>query len=402
MEKNMAGQWQDDEAGLNFWKDLSPSSIVAGAVAVLVGFASSAVIVFEAARASGYDEAGIASWMWALCLGCGLTGVGLSLRYRQPVVTAWSTPGAALLATTSGLTPELASGAFVICGVLIFICGVTRWFERAMSRIPLSLAAAMLAGVLLRFGMDLFLSMNSALTLVGLMFLAFFIVRRILPRYVILVVLLVGGICAGLQGELHWEKVSLTLAMPQWTTPAFSLSTAIGVALPLFMVTMASQYVPGIATQRASGYDVPISPQVSWTGLATLLLAPFGGYAIGLAAITAAICMGTDAHPDPRRRYTAAVASGVFYLVVALLGATVVSFLAAMPREMVLAVAGLALLGTMGNSLSLAMRDEFRRDAAMVTFLATASGVTLFGIGSAFWGLVGGGLVMLLNGQRRV
>lgn len=398
----MAGQWQDDEAGWNFWKDLSPSSIVAGAVAVLVGFASSAVIVFEAARASGYDEAGIASWMWALCLGCGLTGVGLSLRYRQPVVTAWSTPGAALLATTSGLTPELASGAFVICGALIFICGVTRLFERAMSRIPLSLAAAMLAGVLLRFGMDLFLSMNSALPLVGLMFLAFFIVRRILPRYVILVVLLVGGVCAGLQGELHWEKVSLTLAMPQWTTPAFGLSTAIGVALPLFMVTMASQYVPGIATQRASGYDMPISPQVSWTGLATLLLAPFGGYAIGLAAITAAICMGSDAHPDPRRRYTAAVASGVFYLVVALLGATVVSFLAALPREMVLAVAGLALLGTMGNSLSLAMRDEFRRDAAMVTFLATASGVTLFGIGSAFWGLVGGGLVMLLNGQRRV
>lgn len=398
----MSVQGQDGGVGQHFWKDVSPPSIVAGAVAVLVGFASSAVIVFEAARASGYDEAGIASWIWALCLGCGLTGVGLSLRYRQPVVTAWSTPGAALLATTSGLTPELAAGAFVICGALIFICGITRWFEQAMSRIPLSLAAAMLAGVLLRFGMDLFLSMRSAFGLVGLMFLAFFIVRRVLPRYVILVVLLVGGVYAWQQGDLHWERLSLTLAMPQWTTPAFSLATAIGVALPLFMVTMASQYVPGIATQRASGYDIPISPQVSWTGLVTLLLAPFGGFAIGLAAITAAICMGNDAHPDPRRRYTAAVASGVFYLVVALLGATVVSFLAALPREMVLAVAGLALLGTMGNSLTLAMRDEFRRDAAMVTFLATASGVTLFGIGSAFWGLVGGGLVMLLNGRRRV
>jgi benzoate membrane transport protein len=386
----------------SFWRDLSMPAIVAGFVTVLVGFTSSAVIVFEAARALGANEAQIASWMWALGIGMGLTCIVPSLRWRVPVVTAWSTPGAAMLITgAAGVPLDQAIGAFIVSAVLIALSGFSGWFERAMNRIPIALASAMLAGVLLRFGIEAFASMQTRFGLVFAMFAAWLLGRRLWPRYAVVLALAVGVAIAAVGGELRTGALRLEMAAPVWTTPSLSLAAIVGIALPLYVVTMASQNMPGVAVIRASGYTVPISPVIGWTGVATLLLAPFGGYALNLAAITAAICMGPEAHEDRSRRYVASVAAGGFYLLIGLFGATVTAVFAAFPRELIMAIAGLALLGTIGNGLAAAVVDERQREPALVTFLVTASGLTLAGIGSAFWGLAAGLLTLLVLNLRR-
>lgn len=388
---------------MSFIKDISLPAVIAGFVTVLVGFTSSAVIVFQAANAVGATSGQVASWMWALGLGMGATCILLSLRYRVPVVTAWSTPGAAMLITgAAGVSIGEATGAFLLSAALIAVCGFSGWFERMINRIPVSIASGMLAGVLLRFGMDVFVAMRTQFILALAMFLVYLTGRRMFPRYAVIATLSVGLAIAAAKGLLHMEGVRLELARPEFIMPAFSLPSLIGVALPLFVVTMASQNVPGVAVIRASGYSVPISPVIGWTGVANLVLAPFGAFALNLAAITAAICMGREAHSDPRRRYVAAVAAGVFYLLVGLFGATVGAVFAAFPKELVLVIAGLALFGTIGNGLAAALANEREREPALVTFLVTASGVTLFGIGAAFWGLVAGVIAMLaLHGGRQ-
>ncbi len=363
-------------------RDLSVSAVVAGFVTVLVGFASAAVIVFQAAGAVGATEAQVSSWMLALGLGMGLTCTLLSLRYRAPIVTAWSTPGAALLVTSgAGLSIEEATGAFLVSAALITLVGFSGWFERAIDRIPVPIASGMLAGVLLRFGLGLFTAMSTQLPLALAMFLAYLAARRLAPRYAVILALLAGVAIALVQGLLHVDAVRLALARPVWVTPRF---------------TMASQNVPGVAVIRASGYTVPISPLIGWTGLANLALAPFGAFALNLAAITAAICMGREAHEDPRRRYVAAVFAGLFYLLVGIFGATVVAIFLAFPAELVAAIAGLALLATIGNGLASAVGNENQREPALVTFLVTASGVAPAGIGSAFWGLVAGVMTLAI------
>lgn len=378
-------------------KDFSLSAIAAGFVTVLVGFASSAVIVFQAAQSLGATPEEISSWMWALGLGMGLTCIGLSLRYRMPVVTAWSTPGAAMLiGSVAGLPLSDAIGAFLMSALLIAASGFSGFFERMISRIPVSLASGMLAGVLLRFGIDAFAAMKTQLGMVLTMFAVYLLARRLLPRYAVILTLLVGIAFAAGLGLLRVDGLSLQLAKPVFTTPTFSLAAIVGIALPLFIVTMASQNVPGVAVIRASGYAIPISPVVGWTGLVNLLLVPFGAFALNLAAITAAICMGREAHEDAARRYVAAIAAGVFYVVVGLFGATVAALFAAFPKELILAIAGIALLGTIGNSLAAALRDEAEREPALVTFLVTASGLSLAGIGSAFWGLLAGVVTLLV------
>lgn len=384
------------------WRDLSPQAAVAGFVAVLVGFTSSVVIVFQAAAAFGATPAQTTSWIWALGLGMGLTSLGLSLRYRQPVLTAWSTPGAALLATAgSGFTMAEATGAFLACAALITVAGASGWFERIMDRIPQALAAALLAGVLARFAIDAFLQLGPEFGLVAPMFAAYLIGRRLWPRYAVPGVLAVGIVLAAAGGRMALGGVDWAWAVPVFTAPAFSVPALVSLALPLFVVTMASQNLPGVAAQRAAGYRTPVSPVITTTGLATLLLAPFGGYALNLAAITAAICMGREAHEDPARRYMAAMMAGVFYIVLGLLGGAVVGLIAAFPKALVLAVAGFALLGTIGGGLALAMKDEGAREAALITFLVTASGLVLWGVGSAFWGVVAGSLAMAVQHWRR-
>lgn len=369
----------------------SLSHLSAGFIAVLVGYTSSAVIVFQAASAAGATPAEVSSWLWALGIGMCVTTVGLSLYYRTPVLTAWSTPGAALLVTAlAGVPMSDAIGAFLFSSALITVCGVLGWFDRIMRHVPRSLAGAMLAGILLRFGLELFTSMESELLLVAVMFAIYLVGRRSMPRYAIPLTLAGGLALGGLQGSIHFNAVALEFARPVFTAPSFSLTTMIGVGLPLFIVTMASQNIPGLAVLRANGYPTPASPLIAWTGAAGLVLAPFGGFAFNLAAITAAICMSKDADPNPERRYLASIWAGVFYLLTGVFAASVAGLFAAFPKELVLAIAGLALIGTIANSLAAALTQDGEREAALITFLATASGMSLFGIGSAFWGLVFG------------
>ncbi len=384
-------------------KDFSPSTLVAGFVAVLVGYTSSVAIIFQATVALGATPAQTASWLWALGLGMGLTSLGLSLWTRQPVLTAWSTPGAALLASVSGVGMPEAIGAFIVCGALMAWAGTSGWFEKLMDRIPVAIASALLAGVLAKFGLDAVYSARTAPGLVLVMAAAYLLGRRLWPRYAVPGVLAVGVAFALGQGRLGFAGVdtSRVLALPVWTTPEFSWHAAVGVALPLFIVTMASQNLPGVAAQRASGYATPVSASIAVTGAATTLLAPFGGYAFNLAAITAAICMGREAHENPARRYTASVAAGLFYVLLGLAGGAVAMLLAAFPRELVTTIAGLALLGTIGGALGAALKDETHRDAAILTFLVCLSGVSAFGIGAAFWGGGAGGVASLVAGWRR-
>ena len=377
------------------------SHLSAGFIAVLVGYTSSAAIVFQAATAAGASAAHISSWLLALGLGMGVTCIGLSLYFRSPVLTAWSTPGAALLATALVAVPmNEAIGAFLFASALITLCGVTGWVETLMKHVPKTLAAAMLAGVLLRFGLDVFVSLRSQRGLVALMLVIYLAGRRFNSRYTIPLTFLGGLIWAAQAGLIQYEAVSLSLARPMFTAPAFSLSTTLGVGIPLFIVTMASQNVPGIAVLRANGYTTPVSPLIGWTGLTGLLLGPFGGYQFNLAAITAAICMSPEADRNPERRYLAAVWAGIFYLFTGVLGATVASIFTALPKELVAAIAGIALFGTISNSLTAALHDERERDAALITFLVTASGLSLFSIGSAFWGLLFGLVVLKINPHK--
>ena len=385
-------------------RDFSLSAATAGFVAVLVGFTSSVAIVFQAATALGATPAEISSWMWALGLGMGLCTLLPSLWLKKPVMVAWSTPGAAVLATAGtagGFGMAEAVGAFIVCAAFITLFGVTGWFEKLMGRIPLPIASALLAGVLARFGLDAFVALKSAFALVLLMLLAYLFGRRWWPRYAVVGVLAVGTLFAAINGQLHLGAVQWGLTTPVFTEPVFTWRGVVSLALPLFVVTMASQNLPGVAAIRAAGYTMPVSKIISLTGIATLLLAPFGGYALNLAAITAAICMGREAHADADKRYVAAVSCGLIYIVIGLFGAAVTGVLTAFPRELVVAVAGLALLGSIGGGLAVAVKDDTHREAALITFLVTLSGVTLVGIGSAFWGVVAGALALTVQHARR-
>ena len=387
-----------------FFKDLSLSAFTAGFVAVLVGFTSSVAIVFQAAQAFHATPAQITSWVWALGLGMGLCSLVPSLWLRKPVMVAWSTPGAAVLATAGlagSFTMADAVGAFMVCAALITLVGVTGWFERAMDRIPMEIATALLAGVLARFGLDAFAAAQTALPLVLVMLATYLLSRRLWPRYAVVLTLLAAIAWASSSGQMAWSALTLELARPAFTAPRFSWSALVSLALPLFVVTMASQNLPGVAVIRATGYHLPVSGILTMTGVATLLLAPFGAFALNLSAITAAICMGPEAHPDPQRRYTAAVSCGALYVVIGLFGAVITGLLTAFPKELVVAIAGLALLGTIGSGLAAALKDEVHREAALITFLVTLSGVTVAGVGSAFWGVMAGSAALFVQQYAR-
>jgi benzoate membrane transport protein len=384
----------------------NPSSLfpplLAGFVAVLVGYASSAAIIWQAAAAAGANSQQIAGWMTALGLGMGVSTLVLTLWFRAPVLTAWSTPGAALLATSlQGVTLSETIGIFIFANALILLCGVTGLFARLMKIIPHSLAAAMLAGVLLRFGLQAFSNLESHFLLCGSMFLAWLVAKAVAPRYAIVATLLVGGIVAWAGGDVVTNSLHFSVVVPEFTAPRFTLTTLISIGLPFFLVTMASQNAPGFATMKAAGYPVAVSPLMVFTGGLALLLSPFGVYSICIAAITAAICQSPDAHPDASKRWLAAAAAGVFYLLAGIFGGSISALMAALPLSWIQTLAGLALLGTIGGSLYQALHHESERDAAVVTFLVTASGVTLLGIGSAFWGLIAGGAAFALLSRYR-
>ncbi len=377
--------------------DSSPAAVVAGFIAMLTGHTSGLVLIFQAGQSAGLDSGLITSWIWALSLGMAVCTIGLSLRYRAPVVVAWSTPGAALLISSlPGVQFSEAIGAYLVCALLLTLVGVTGSFERLMRKVPTSLASALLAGILFRIASEIFPALREHTGLVLTMLISYLLLKRWQPRYAVLAALVVGSGVAGYLGMLDLSSVPLELAQPQWTTPSFSLSAIISIGLPLFVVAMASQNIPGLAVLRADGYQVPASPLLSVTGIASFLLAPLGAHGVNLAAITSAICTGSHAHEDPAKRYTAAIWCGLFYALAGLFGASLVALFAALPTALLMSIAAIALLGSIGNGLSVALFELREREAALLTFMVSASGISFFGIGSAFWGLLTGLLVLLI------
>ena len=383
--------------------DTSTSAVVAGFIAMLTGYTSSLVLMFQAGQAAGLTNGQISSWIWALSIGMAICCIGLSLRYRAPIMIAWSTPGAALLITSlPGVPYSEAIGAYIFASGLIVLIGLTGTFDRLMRRIPASIAAALLAGVLFKIGLEICVAAEQQPLLVVAMLLAYLVGKRLLPRYAVLAALIVGSVLAALFGLLNFEHFELQLAVPEWTTPSFSLAAVISIGIPLFIVAMASQNLPGMAVLRANGYDVPASPLLTTTGLTSMLLAPFGSHGIHMAAISAAICAGPEAHEDPKKRYTAAIWCGVFYGIAGIFGATLAALFAALPKALILSIAALALFASIIGGLTQAMSEPKEREAALITFLVTASGMTLFSVGSAFWGIVAGLLTLaILNWGKR-
>lgn len=375
----------------------SLSALVAGFLAVLISYAGPLVIVFQAARLANLSTELTSSWIWAISIGSGLTGLLLSWRFKTPVVTAWSTPGAALLVVMLPTMPlAQAIGAYIVSAAAITMIGLSGAFDKLIERIPKGIAAAMLAGILMRFGTDVFASVNASPALVLLMLLTFLAAKRLLPRYAIAAVMLVGIVFAVFTGQTHLAQLSLSVVRPVLTTPEWSWHAALSLGLPLALVTLTGQYVPGMAVLRTSGYRIAAGSIVSTTGIASLLLAPFGAHGVNLAAITAAICTGKEAHEDADKRYIAGIASGLFYIVIGSFGGTLALLFSSLPRELIAALAGLALIGAITNGLIGTVQDEKHRDASVITFLVTASGMSFLGLGAAFWGLVIGGIAYLV------
>lgn len=378
-------------------RDTSLSTLTAGFVAMLTGYSSSVILMVQAGQAAELSNAQIASWIWALSIGMALCTVALSLRFRLPLVVVWSTPGAALLITSlPGVSYSDAIGAFMFCGVLMLLSGVSSTVARLMRWLPASLAAALLAGILFRIGSQIFLAAQEQIGLVLVMFLGYLLAKRWFARYAVLLALLCGTLAAWFMGMLDLPEVQWQLTLPEWTTPSLSLSAMISIGLPLYIVAMTSQNLPGLAILKSDGYEVDPAPILSLTGLMSVLLAPFGSHGINLAAISAAICTGPEAHSDPARRYTAAVFCGILFGVIALFAGTLTVLFMALPGALVISIAALALLGSIAGGLSKAMENPGEREAALIAFMVTASGFTLFSIGSAFWGLIAGALVLLI------
>lgn len=376
--------------------------VTSGILPALVGYTGSIAVIYAAIEALGATQAQANSWLWALGLGMGLSGIVLALRYRMPVLTAWSTPGAALIAVAGeGIPLEQAVGAFLFCALLLTLTGVTGVFERLTKLIPSALASAMLAGILFRFGLGTFEALEQSPLLVITMLATWLAGRLWFPQIAIAVVLLFGaGFCAFTGMFNPGVEVALSFATPVFVTPELNWSVIIGLGLPLYVVTMTSQNMPGVVVLRSAGYEPPVSGTLTVTGIMSLLLAPFGGFAFNFAAITAALCSGPETDPDPAQRYKAVLVSGCVNILAGLFGATIISLFLIAPEALVLAIAGIALLGTITASLSAAMTDTQDREAALVTFMMVVSGVSFFNIGAPVWGLLLGLIVKMVLDRR--
>ncbi|GHC45572.1 benzoate transporter [Alcaligenes pakistanensis] len=380
--------------------DLIPP-IVAGLISVIVNYGGTFILVFQAAKVAGLSPELTASWVWSISIGVGVTGLLLSWVSREPIITAWSTPAAAFLVTALASTPyEEAIGAYLISAAAFVVLGLSSYFERLIRLIPNGIAAGLLAGILLQFGIGAFGSMTLDPKLAGLLILAYLIIKRFSARYAVVGILILGLAFLLLEHRVDLSGLKLELAAPVFTMPVFTLNALLSVALPLFLITLTGQYMPGMLVLRNDGFRTSANPIVWVTGLGSLIMAPFGSHAMNVAAITAAICTGPEAHQDPSKRWIAGIAAGVFYILVGIFGLTLAAVFMAFPATFITTLAGLALLGTIGGSLAGAMAEPKSREAALITFLASAANITLFGIGGAFWGLVIGLLAyFILNGK---
>lgn len=383
-------------------RSLIPSTWLAGLVAIVIGYSSSLVLVFQAATNAGLNQGQLASWIWAIITGSGAACVILSISYRQPIIGAWSTAGSALLVVSLGhYTFAQAVGAYLIAGLAVTALGLSGGFGRLLALVPTPIVSGMLAGILIKFGLGLFTALGERTLMVGAMVIAFLLLRRFAFRAPTVGALLAGLAVAFATNEVNFTGVQLSLAVPLWTWPEFSLGAILGLSLPLFVLAMVSQNAPSIAIVHAAGYDAPIDLPTTVTGILSLLTAPFGGHGINLAVLTAAIVTSPEAHPDHDRRYAAGVATGCWYLLTGLFGATAVGIFAGLPKELIAAVAGLALLGATANALTGAMREPDAREGALIAFLVTAADLAFFGIGAPFWGLLIGALAQRALTWRR-
>jgi len=375
--------------------------IVAGLISVIVNYGGTFILVFQAAKIAGLSPELTASWVWSVSIGVGLTGLFLSLRYREPIITAWSTPAAAFLVTALATTPYAeAVGAYMISAAAFVALGMSGYFEKLIRLIPPGIASGLLAGILLQFGIGAFGGASVDPLLVGLLIVAYVALKRFSARYAVVGILVLGLAFLLTQGRVDLSGLKLEFAAPVFTMPAFSLNALLSVALPLFMITLTGQYMLGMLVLRNDGFKTSANPIVTVTGLGSLIMAPFGSHAFNIAAITAAIATGKEAHEDPAKRWIAGIAAGCFYVLVGVFGVTLAAVFLAFPATFITTLAGLALLGTIGGSLAGAMADPTSREAALITFLASAANIKLLGIGGAFWGLMIGLVAYLvLNGR---
>lgn len=375
--------------------------LVAGLVSVIVNYGGTFILVFQAAKVAGLSPELTASWVWSISIGVGVTGIVLSWTAREPIITAWSTPAAAFLITALATTPYAeAIGAYLLSAAAFVALGLSGYFEKAIRLIPPGIAAGLLAGILLQFGIGAFGGMSIDPVLAGLLIMAYLVLKRFSARYAVVGILVLGLAFLLIEDRVDLSGLSLQLAAPVFTMPSFSLNATLSVALPLFLITLTGQYMPGMLVLRNDGFKTSANPIVTVTGLGSLLMAPFGSHAFNIAAITAAICTGREAHEDPSRRWIAGIAAGVFYILVGVFGVTLAALFMAFPATFITTLAGLALLGAIGGSLAGAMADAQAREASLITFLAAAANISLLGIGGAFWGLVIGLVAhAVLNGR---
>lgn len=374
------------------------SASVAGLLAVIIGFASSVALIYQTVINLGGDASLASSWILTLGLSMGFTSIALSFYYRVPILVAWSTPGAALLiANTQHFNVNEAIAGFMFSALLIFLCGITGWFEKLMNRLPFQLASAMLGGILVNFGVDVFNQMNHEPLLVIAMFFTYLIGRQLFPKFTMLLVLVISISLAWHLNLITFRTLSWQLSEFRYISPEFNISAILGVGVPLFLVTMAAQNLPGIAVLKAHNYKAPVSSILSVTGFVNMLAAPFGGYAINLAAITAAICMTEDVDKNPDKRYWAAISGGGFYILMAISAGYLMKVFALLPNALIYSLAGIALFTTINGSIKQALSEDKMSEAAIITFLVTASNLTLWDISSVLWGLIAGTITLLVQ-----
>lgn len=383
-------------------EDWSISATVAGFLAVLISYSGPLIIFFQAAQKAQVSNAMMVSWIWAISIGAAIAGIFLSIKFKVPIITAWSAPGTALLVT---LFPNInlneAIGAYIASAIVIFIVGITGYFDKLLKWIPQDVAAGMMAGILFQFGLGLFTATDSMPIIVFSMLMVFLIAKRINPRYAMIWVLVAGTTLSLIMGKMNPVHIHFSLAIPQFISPEWTWNATLNLTIPLILVSLTGQFLPGMAIIRLSGYDTPAKPIITATSLASLAVACIGGITIVLASITAALCMGKDAHELKEKRYIAGIANGIFYILGGLFAGSIVMLFSLLPKELVAALAGLALLGAIGTNITAAMKNDEHRDAALITFLATASGMSFLDLSSVFWGICIGVIAHLILSHKK-
>ena len=383
--------------------DWSISATVAGFLAVLISYAGPLIIFFQAAQAAQVSETMMASWIWGVSIGAAVSGIYLSIKYKTPIITAWSAPGTALLVTVfPNMSINEAIAAYIVSAIVIFLVGATGSFDKILRWIPNGIAAGMMAGILFQFGLELFVATNTMPFIVFSMLGCYLVAKRFSPRYTMIWVLLCGVTLSVLLGRMNPVDIDLAITIPTVIWPEWTWNAVFNLAIPLILVSLTGQFLPGMAILNLNGYDTPAKPIVSITSLASLAFACVGGITIVLAAITAALCTGKDAHELKEKRYIAGVANGIFYLLGGLLAGSIVMVFSLLPKELVAALAGLALIGAISTNITIAMKDDSQRDAALITFLATASGMSFLGLSSVFWGILIGMVAYYILSKKRL